>query len=383
MFGGRSAEHEISVITGLQAISAIDSLRYEIIPVYIDTTGKWFTGKPLLDKGFYKALPQALSKVQRIAFLSDPNVDGLIPISSGGTLQLDQAIPIDVYFLAFHGQYGEDGCIQGMLEMANEAYTGCDVASSAMAMNKYNCKMFLQGHGIPVLPSAVVSRTSAMADLKSVQNEILSTPGLDQFPLFIKPCHLGSSIGISTAKDLPTLNSGLANVFKYDHKAIIEPCITQLMEINVAVMDRDPPIASVVEIPVASNHSLTYEDKYLRGGNKSNEAAQGMASLVRVIDPPELDSSIKQAAQNYALRSFKALGCSGVGRFDFIYDVSKNTLYFNELNPIPGSLAFYLWEKSNPPLLYTHLIDCMIERAIDRKTERQALQRDLGFKALR
>jgi D-alanine-D-alanine ligase len=270
-----------------------------------------------------------------------------------------------------------------MLEMANAAYTGCDVTSSAMAMNKYDCKIFLHGHSIPVLPSAIVSRASAISDLKNVQKEILSTPGLEEFPLFIKPCHLGSSIGISVANDLSGLNAGLAKAFKYDHKAIVEPCVTELMEINVAVLDGEPLMASVVEIPVASSQSLTYEDKYLRGGNKSAGPAQGMASLTRVIDPQDLDPAIKQQVQGYALKAFKALGCSGVGRFDFIYDVSKEALYFNELNPIPGSLAFYLLEKSHPPLLYTHVIDRMIERALERKIERLSLQRDIGFRALR
>ncbi len=382
MFGGRSAEHEISIITALQAILAIDTLKYQVIPLYIHPSGKWYTGKELLDKSFYKGMPHTLSKAQRVGFLSDPTIGGVVPISPDGTMQVEQAIPIDVYFLAFHGQHGEDGCIQGMLEMANAAYTGCDVIASAVAMNKYHCKIYLEGHGIPVLPSVAIKRTEAMEDLSHMQSRILQTPGLDKYPLFIKPCRLGSSIGISRAYNLPELNAGLAKVFKYDDSALVEPCVKELLEINVAVLDGDPPIASVVEIPVATSHSLTYEDKYMRNGSKASDGSCGMASLSRVIDPKDLDPAIKRQVQEYSVKAFQALGCSGVGRFDFIYDLECKKIYFNELNPIPGSLAFYLWEKGNPPLLYTDVIERMIEQAINRKAERMTLQRDIGFKAL-
>lgn len=383
MFGGRSAEHEISIITALQAISAIDTLRYSVIPIYIASDGVWYTGDVLLEKSYYKGLPASKSTAQRVAFLSDPTVCGIVPVSTDGTLDLKKAIPIDVYFLAFHGQYGEDGCLQGMLEMANCAYTGCDVTSSAMAMNKYDCKMYLKAHGIPVLPAVEISKKSAMRGLKAVQEEILGTKGLDTFPLFVKPCHLGSSVGISIANTLTELNSSLAKTFIYDDKAIVEPCVTNLLEINVSVLDGDPPTASVVEIPVASKKALTYEDKYLRGGSKkTGERTEGMASLSRIINPQDLDPKIKEMVQSYALKAYLLLGCSGVGRFDFMYDLAKSELYFNELNPIPGSLSFYLWAKSEPQLLYTNMIDSMVERAISRRVERLTLKRDIGFKAL-
>jgi D-alanine-D-alanine ligase len=382
LFGGRSSEHEISIITALQAISAIDTLRYEVIPIYVDTSGLWYTGEALLDKSYYRTLPASKSAAQRVAFLSDPTIQGVIPVSSSGSLSLDKVIPIDVYFVAFHGQYGEDGCLQGMLEMANAAYTGCDVASSSIAMNKYDCKMFLKAHGIPVLASALVSKKAAMQDLRLVQKQILETEGLGEFPLFIKPCHLGSSIGISIATDMASLNAGLAKAFTYDYKALVEPCVTNILEINVSVLDGNPPIASVVEIPVATNKALTYEDKYLRGGTKSSKSSQGMAGLSRIINPKDLDPTIRQMVQEYAIKAYTYLGCSGVSRFDFMYDTSQQQLYFNELNPIPGSLAFYLWAKSDPQILYTEMIERMINSAIERKMERLTLTRDIGFKAL-
>jgi D-alanine-D-alanine ligase len=380
LFGGRSAEHEISIITALQAISAIDTLRYDVLPIYVHPNGKWYLGDALLEKSFYRGLPDNLSKVQEVTLLPDPSIGGVVPVSKG-TLSFKDVYPIDIYFMSFHGQYGEDGCVQGLLEMADTAYTGGGVLASSVAMNKYQCKMFLKEHGIPVLPGVLVTHKQVLNSLTDTQKRILATPGLEQFPLFVKPCNLGSSIGISVANDLPSLNAALAKVFRYDSEAIVEPCVTHLLEINIAVLDADPPIASVVEIPMASGQALTYEDKYLRGG-KTKGGSDGMASLTRVIDPKDLDPTIKKNVIDYALKSFSLLGCSGIGRFDFIVDTSTGKLYFNELNSIPGSLAFYLWEKCTPPLFYTEILNRIFTRAQQRKTERAYLQRDIGFKAL-
>lgn len=380
LFGGRSAEHEISVITALQAIDAMDLCRYSAIPIYLAPNGKWYTGDALLDKTFYRDLTQNLSKVQEVTLLPDPSIRGFVPRAKDGTFYPPHAITIDACFLAFHGQYGEDGCVQGLLELADIPYTGCGVTASAVAMNKYQCKKFLETHGIPVLPSVRVTKAEALQSLVNVKNKILNTSGLSQYPLFVKPNHLGSSIGIAIAHDDQTLEAALAKGFQYDDEVIVEPCITNLMEVNVAVLDGEPPIASVVEIPISTGAALTYEDKYLRGGNKSGE--QGMASLTRVIDPADLDPNFKKRVIDYALTSFSLLGCSGVARFDFIYDKTFEKLYFNELNPIPGSLSFYLWEKSHPQLLYTEVIDRLLKRAFQVSSQRLSLQKNIGFKAL-
>lgn len=381
LFGGRSVEHEISVITALQAIQAFDPMRYTIIPVYVTLEGKWFTGDSLLERSFYRSLSTNLEKAQEVILLPQSNIGGLIPIKRGRAA-LQEPIPIDVYFLTFHGQYGEDGCVQGLLELADAAYTGCGVAASAMAMNKYQCKMFLKAHGIPCLPGIVVRREEVMRNLAGKRKEILSTEGLKAFPLFVKPCNLGSSIGISTVYDIPSLDAALAKVFQYDTEALIEPCVTDLMEINVAVLDGSPPKASVVEIPLPSGSSLTYEDKYMRDRKFSTPRSEGMAGLSRLIDPQELDSVTKRQVIDYALHAFHLMDCSGVSRFDFMFDKKRGELYFNELNSIPGSFGFYLWEKSHPPLLYTDMIHQMIERAKERKAQKLSLQRNLGFKVL-
>ncbi len=374
LFGGRSTEHEISIITALQAISAMDTRKYEVIPVYIDFQGEWHTGEPLLEKSFYKNFSSSNTQTCKVT---------LLPQLRGGLLELSshRVLPVDLFFLCFHGQYGEDGCVQGLLEMAGMAYTGCGVLAASLTMNKYACKAYLSHFGIPVLPGCICKKWELQHNFSLTLDKLLAHFGAKPFPLFVKPCKLGSSVGISQADSLDALKRSLALAFKYDEEAIIEPCIANLMEINVAVRDGEPPIASAVEIPIASGTHLSYEDKYMRGGKKTGPA-EGMASLTRHINPPDLDLSIKQAVQQYAVKAYSHLGCQGISRFDFMLDLAKEQLYFNEVNTIPGSLSFYLWEKSDPQILYTTLIEEMIQSGLKRKTRRLALQNSIGFKVL-
>jgi D-alanine-D-alanine ligase len=389
LFGGRSVEHEISVITALQLIGVMDVTQYEPIPVYIAQSGRWYVGDRLLDKSFYRGLPGSLKQVQEVALIPVAGSKGLTVM--GGSRGLfgrttEQIIPIDVYFLAFHGTFGEDGCIQGMLEMADATYTGCAVLPAALGMNKYKCKKALAAAGIPVLPAAVVDRTVAQKSLSEVREQIFSTPGLEQLPLFVKPCNLGSSIGIGVAKDIPSLDGCLVNTFRYDSQAIVEPCVKNIVEINVSVVgDEEGVTASVVEMPVSISGVLTYEEKYLRddGAKKTGDSeSQGMASLSRIIDPPDLNPELKQMGIDYAKKAFQTLGCSGVSRIDFIIDADSDQLYFNEINTLPGSLSFYLWMKSKPQVVYTELLNQIIQQAEKRQSTKLSLKRQEGMKAL-
>jgi D-alanine-D-alanine ligase len=256
-----------------------------------------------------------------------------------------------------------------------------------VGMSKYHCKKFLESHGIPVLPSVVLNKeqleSTMGSNLAELRQRVVSTAGLEKYPLFVKPASLGSSIGIAKAADGPSLDAAILQAFKYDWQAIIEPCLEKKMEINVSVLDDQEPRVSVVEIPVPSGEELSYEDKYIReGGKKSGDSSQGMAGLTRVIDPADLDPTIKAQAQEYALRAFKLLGCAGVARLDFMLDTNTNILYFNEINTLPGSMANYLWVKSKPPLLFTDMITHIIKRAIERKQRKSTLARGIGFKAL-
>jgi D-alanine-D-alanine ligase len=389
LFGGRSVEHEISVISALQLILAIDPEKYDATPVYIAPNGQWYTGTDLLERSFYRSLPAALGKLQEVTLLPKPGVGGLMKI--GSTVDLakqalsieSNIIPIDVFVPVFHGQYGEDGCMQGLFELAGVPYTGSNVPASAITMNKYLCKRYLQTHGIPVLPALPVSREEGMRDIRRVTEWVTSQEGFTTFPLFVKPCNLGSSIGVTKVNNAAELPGALAKVFKYDTVALVEPCVAELMEINVSIREHNGTQASVVEIPVSQSGVLSYEEKYLRDGGKKTGPSQGMASLTRVIDPQDLDEELRSRVIEYGKRSFSLLGCSGVARLDFIVDLATGHLYFNELNAFPGSCSFYLWVRSKPRVLYTQLIDDMIQTALKTFAVNASLARDIGLKALR
>jgi D-alanine-D-alanine ligase len=389
IFGGRSVEHEISVITALQFMLAIDPARYDVVPVYIAPSGSWYTGSELLERSFYKGVPAALSGLQEVTLLPKPGVGGLLRIGAAAEMATkamsanNNIIPIDVFVPVFHGQFGEDGCVQGLFEMAQVPYTGSNVPASAITMNKYLCKMFLGAHDVPVLPALSVSKRDAQSKLPEMISWITSQPGFTQFPLFVKPCNLGSSIGVSRVKTLEDLGPALAKAFRYDTVALIEPCVSEIMEINVSIREHNGVVASVVEIPVSETGVLSYEEKYLRGGGKKGGQSQGMASLTRVIDPPDLDEELRQRVIELGKKSFRLLGCSGVARLDFIVDLASGNLYFNELNSLPGCCSFYLWIRSQPRVLYSDLIDDMIQTALNTFEEQSALDRHIGLKALK
>ena len=384
LFGGRSVEHEISVISALQLMLAVDPAKFDLIPVYITPNGSWYIGAALLERSFYAKALENLAQLEEVTLLPKPGVGGLTRLGARGP---SSVIQVDLFLPAFHGQYGEDGCIQGLFEMAQVPYTGSDLPSSAITMNKYLCKMYLSAHGIPVLPASIVHRNEAQADIKQVVSGLLSQDKLKHFPLFIKPCNLGSSIGVSRVNDATELAAALAKVFRYDTQALVEPCVSKIIEINVSVRAQlgiESGIeASVVEIPVSESGTLSYEEKYLRDGGKKSGRSQGMASLTRVIDPADLDSELRNQVIELAKRSFSLLGCSGVARLDFIVDLATNKLYFNELNAFPGSCAFYLWARSKPRVLYTQLIEDMINAALGRFATNAALDRDIGLRALK
>jgi D-alanine-D-alanine ligase len=394
MFGGRSVEHEISVITGLQAIKAMNVVEYEPVPVYIAASGKWYTGAALLEQSFYKYLPDALNDLDQVILLPMPGARGLTVLrrapKNGDILkEEDEAIiPIDFYFPAFHGTYGEDGSMQGLFELAEVPYSGSGVLASALGMSKQHCKDVVSLYGVPVLPAIVVSKEKIQSELGKgllgAREAILKTANFENFPLFVKPCTLGSSVGIARVTNVAELDAGLLQALKYDPQVMVEPCVDNKMEINVAILDDAELIASVTEIPLPkAGKELTYEDKYLTGGGKKTGGeAQGMAALVRIIDPPDLANDIKTSVCDIAKTAFRSLGCSGAARLDFILDLSNEKIYFNEINTLPGALSFYLWAGRKPPLLFTDLITRMIKRGERAFQEKTSLTRNVGFRAL-
>jgi D-alanine-D-alanine ligase len=372
----------------------VDVVEYEPIAVYIAPSGRWYLGEALLDQAFYKRLPDSLNEVDEVVLLPVPRTGGLTVLRKARKSRLpledveNEVIPIDVYFPTFHGSYGEDGCIQGLLELAEVPYTGCGVLASALSMSKQHCKDVVSRYGVPVLPSLVLVREKVQADLGKgfvkAREAILTSEGFRKFPLFVKPCTLGSSIGVARVTNVAELDAALLQAFKYDWQVMVEPCLEKKLEINVSVLDGEEIVASVPEIPIsAAGQELTYEDKYLRGGGKKGGGeAQGMAALTRSIDPPDLSDDLKKQARGYAIAAFTALGCSGVARIDFMLDLNNEKLYFNEINPIPGSLSFYLWAGSRPAIFYTDLLTRIIKRAQRTFQEKTTLNRDFGFRAL-
>jgi len=336
LFGGRSAEHEISILTGLQILHALDADKFNSVPVYLDEQGKWWTGKQLFNKDFYKNIN--FKKLKKFNF---------------------SKAKIDVYFPAFHGTFGEDGCIQGFFELANVPYAGPCVEAAAIAMNKAMTKQICIANNIPVLKYALLDRKNW--DIKDVALEL---------PLFIKPNHLGSSIGVSSAKNKHELQLAIAGGFIFDDQVIIEPQIKNLLEINCSVFDNQ---VSEVEEPQRDAEILSFEQKYLKG--KKGKMA-GMASMQRVINPKSISQEQKTQIQNYTKKIYKILDGSGVWRIDYLIDKDKNQIYLNEINPIPGSLAYYLWTN----MTLTELINKLINSAIKRHNYKNQSRRNLAKK---
>lgn len=389
LFGERSVEHEISIITALELISAMDTTVYDVLPIYIDAHGRWLTGTALLKPDFYKNLPRSVQEVDEITLLPKAQ-GGTMPVLRSARPWWDHSAPkayrADVFLVAMHGQYGEDGSLQGLLELAQVPYTCCNVTSSALAMDKYFCKNVFAAAGIPVLPAVLVSHHEVLQEAEKALDRVINTSSaLLHFPVFVKPNHLGSSIGIGVARDRAQLLQQLLLVFRYDTHALIEPYINPITELNVAVRWHNGTESTPVEMPFTQHEALTYEDKYLGGGKKKaggRRAPGGMVYLSRSIEPESVPESIRRHVQQYAERAYELLDARGSMRFDFIFDAPQGQLYFNELNPMPGSFAYYLWAVRKPRVLYTELIQQLITDAQQRFAHRAALERSIGFKAL-
>ncbi|MCP5419242.1 MAG: D-alanine--D-alanine ligase [Gammaproteobacteria bacterium] len=391
LFGGKSTEHEVSVITGLEIVGALDVRKYQAIPVYIAQDGSWYAGSSVGDKAFYSRLPGSLKEGIPVTLLPNGHAKGLTVLDETVSLserlagkKTPKTLPIDVFLPAFHGSYGEDGCIQGLFEMANVAYVGSGVLASALSMNKSQCKRLLQSHGVPVLPWSTVARSVWQQDPVAAREGVLATPGTDRFPLFVKPCNLGSSIAISAAADANALDAALEQVFRYDDVAMVEPQVVAITELNVSVVRGQALRASVVERPLSKTGVLTYADKYGSSGKakKGQRRTGSIADAERRIDPKDVPGAAKVQAQELALKAFQIIGCAGVARIDCILDQATGEVFLNEINPLPGSMSYYLWENSSPPLTYTALLGEIIEDALRRKATQDASQRDSGLRLL-
>lgn len=357
MFGGKSVEHEVSVISGIQAILSMDTDKYDVVPVYMTKKNEMYIGDEIANIEQYKNIDELLKKSQRVIMINENEKIQLInyPLKRFGK---NQAVDIDVVFPVVHGTNVEDGALQGYLKTIGIPFVGCDVTASAIGMDKYIMKAVLKLCDVPVLDAQIFT-LSDYEDMNSLLDRIESSFG---YPVIVKPVNLGSSVGISVAKNRVELTNSVDDAFRYATKVLVEHAISNLREINCAVLgDENEAIASECEEPMHTEDILSYEDKYV--SNAKGGASKGMASVARKI-PADISDEKRAEVRELAVKSFKALGCNGVARIDFMIDEDTGALYFNEINTIPGSLAFYLWEPIGIP--YKELLDRMIQLAIKR-----------------
>ena len=367
IYGCRSVEHEVSIISAVQAMRSIDRNKYDVIPVYVSKKGEMYTGDMLFDIEVYSELNKLFESASRICLLREGG--NVVARSLDNTFfKKKKDIRIDVAFPIVHGTNCEDGTVAGLLEYLDLPYVGCDILSAAIGMDKVVFKNVLASKGLPVLDCVSFRAREYAQDKERVLGEIKNEIG---FPLIIKPVNLGSSVGISKVNNEDELEQAIALAVSFSEKVLAERAITDLSEINCSVLgDPDECVASVCEEPFMHDEILSYEDKYMSGGSKKSGGSKGMASLSRKI-PADISEEKADEIKRLACDIFRATGSSGVVRIDFMLDTATDKVYANEINTIPGSLAFYLWEASG--LSYTDMIDRLVEIAFRRQRTRENL----------
>ena len=362
IFGGKSVEHEVSVISGIQAFMNMDTDRYDVIPVYMTKSNEMYVGDDIGKIESYKDIDALIRRSERV-----------IMVGTGGQVKLvhfpakrfgkNPEYDIDVAFPVVHGTNVEDGAFQGYLKTVGIPFVGCDVTASAVGMDKFIMKSILKDAGIPVLDA----RQYTLSDYAETETLLSDVEKVFGYPVIVKPVNLGSSVGIAVAKDRTELSIAIDDAFKYATRVLVEHAITGLREINCSVLgDENEAEASECEEPMHTEDILSYEDKYV--SNAKGSGQKGMASVARKI-PADISDERREEVRDLAVRSFKALGCNGVSRIDFMIDEETGKLYFNEINTIPGSLSFYLWEPLGVP--YKELLTRMVELALKRnRTEK-------------
>ena len=368
LFGGNSVEHEVSIITGIQAFCALNRDKYEAIPLYLSKDNRFYTGEHMGQIEPYRDMKSCLAKATQV-----------LPVKSNGAVDLvryparrfgnNTVGSFDVVLPAVHGTNVEDGTLMGYLELLGVPYAACDVTSSAVGMDKYLMKSALKDADIPVLPALPFSGKEYAKNADAVIEQIEANIG---YPVIVKPINLGSSVGISRADSRERLVQALDTAFEFSARALVERAVSNLREINCSVLgDRDGARPSVCEEPVNSDEILSFKDKYLSGGKSGKSAKSGGMSSLKRRCPADIPDELTAKVQELAVKTFVTLGCSGVSRIDFLNDTETGELWVNEINTIPGSLSFYLWEAAGLP--FDKLLDEMIGLALKRQRDREAL----------
>jgi D-alanine-D-alanine ligase len=357
IFGGRSGEHEVSVASAASVMAALDKDKYDVVPIGITPEGRWLAGAdpqrmiagvPMQEAG----TPE--SAVTAVTMTGDPTRNGLVPV--GAAAVEDVTRPLDIVIPVLHGTYGEDGTLQGLLEMAGVAYAGGGVLGSALGMDKEKAKMVFSAAGLPVVPWLIARRHEFERDAASVCDRVEAQFA---YPVFAKPVNLGSSVGVGKAHDRAELESVLHTALEYDRKAIVEPGVS-CRELECGVLGNDEPIASVVGEVVPSNEFYDYRAKYVDNAS-------------RLCIPAEIPAETAESIRQMAVAAFLALDLSGLARVDFFLDINTGQVYVNEVNTMPGftQISMYpkLWEATGVP--YPDLLDRLIRLGLERHADKQ------------
>jgi D-alanine-D-alanine ligase len=357
VFGSQSVEHEVSIITAMQVMRAFNPEAYDVIPIYIAKSGEWYTGAALRELATFKKLN--LGELEKLQLTLDPASPQLFRTQGRGLFAKERGIHVDVVFPAVHGTHGEDGTLQGLLELTGVPYVGTGVLGSAVGMDKVLMKAAFEQNNLPVVNYLWVLRSR----LKKKQDEVLVWIESNlRYPLFVKPANLGSSVGISKARNRDELQFALDVASQYDRKLLVEESIEHVQEINCAVMGNEDPVASACEEPVSWESFLSYDDKYLHG-----QAGKGMKGSRRRI-PADIPDDLTREIQDLAVRAFRAVDCRGLARVDLLVDRQTQQVYINEVNTLPGSMSFYLWQPLGltPSQVVDNLVQLAIEAAEDK-----------------
>lgn len=371
IFGGVSPEHDVSILSGLQIIEAMDSSLYDPLPIYIDQSGQWFTGNELLNRKNYHFSNKIKDKLERISFKIGNKFDRrpFFNIANKSFFAKDKKLYFDVAFFALHGGAGENGQIQGAFAMSNIPYTGTNHASSAIFMNKALTKNILKSYNIEVLEHQTIQKPSdsGLLDKKTLLKDIKV-----KFPSFIKPCNLGSSIAVEKIENNDELYDALLKIFRLDNTAIIEPFVKNLVEYNISVTRSisDDIEISAIEQPINKDNFLSFKDKYLSSENNLDNKlsvpfSEGMASASREINP-KISRKIRNIIEEAAIKTYEIFDCGGAPRIDFLCNKKTGEVWLNEINPLPGSLGYYLWEGRAEKVSFTKLLSCLIDEALKR-----------------
>jgi D-alanine-D-alanine ligase len=364
LFGGKAPEHEVSIITGIQILHGLRGAGHEALAVYVSKEGKWVLGdESFWDPKNYSDLGELVKKARRGYLGLVPGGSGLVVEGRSVLFKREEGIGVDVFFPAFHGRYGEDGSIQGLFELANVAYVGCNVQASAVGMDKQLSKRVAESIGVPVLKSNWIGKEDS-GDVRKLADRAME--GL-KYPVYVKPARLGSSIGITRAENEKELSEAIEVAFCYDTKAMVEQGLDDAVEVNISLLGNNPYEVSATETPVASGRTLSFEDKYI---SKEGGASKGMATARRIV-PAKIKEGIRRKVEGYGRKFFAEIDGCGICRIDFLVSKDEGRVYFNEINTLPGSIAFYLWKEKG--IAMSALTDRLVELAIERKKQKEGL----------